>query len=191
MRRWERIPEPRLDPEEALIAAQDEGYVDTQEQEVLSPVLAKLPAVEGRYVTLRLRGRTEEAIAQMYGVTQQSVSKRLRRAELRLRWIEGPGTWFTSSELIDASKSAGCVRTDAALVGTYWATTSLMAAARSTKLPKEAARHHTLRVRQILAERAWSSTPALARFAIGLGELSSWGRELLWIRPTTYHPGEG
>ena len=87
-----RADESSKDPEALLSEAEspvpeDPPSEPRMEWEEVGRYLHRLPPLEADMIRLRLEGLSQRQIATVFGVVQQTVSYRLRRAARRIRWL--------------------------------------------------------------------------------------------------------
>jgi hypothetical protein len=87
-------------------------------------LLALLPPLEADALALYCSGdppRTQSEVAIIQGVSQAAVGYRIARAAQRLRWIAGPGSWFTPDDVRRVLGGTWIPERSIRLLAEFWA----------------------------------------------------------------------
>lgn len=179
------IDHASFNPEEALIASEDSDDVpDDPKPRLDLGLLEKLPREEADLLTLYyVERKSQKDIAACMGCSQPAVSYAIQRAFLRVRWMLGPGSWFSSEEFVQGCSGALASQT-LVLMGDYWRTTSQTATGLLHGMLQGRVRHAIHYGTGRLAAQSYEDR-TYSRYALGFAELESWGQNLLWTAQQT------
>ena len=182
---WVNLPDPET-PETLLLRALEEGEAGSALALVpdvahLDAMIAKLPLVEQDIVHLVHAGKYQWEIAEILGVTQCAISHRLHRAAQRLRWIAGPGSLFTSEDMVrdEAILLHALEPQQVEYLRVFWETTSF--ARTGERLGHRHTKHTHLKVMTAYRRLMASTDPALTIYQDGFTQLLDWGLGLLTL----------
>ena len=174
-----------LDPEAALIARESPEPDDEPRGEGLDlGLIERLPEEEGDVVSMYyIERKSQKEISKLIGCTQANISWLINRSFRRIRWMVGPGAWFTSEEFLE-----DCVGTlpaeHLAIMATFWSWTSQTAVGLRYGYSQGKIRHITHYGTAKLASLSYEKR-LYSRYALGFSELATWGQGLLWTPERT------
>lgn len=172
-----------MSPEQLLIAKEEllEGGLDEDEEPVdprlaaLHQVLEEIPAKEREAVVSYFGGRqTQQSIAAREQLSQPGVQYRIERAIKRLRWVAGPGSWFTERD-IRRDLRGDFTREEVVALTVFWTTSSQTAVQKRLGYPTH---NRAWRLLRKAIERLEG------RYREGFDRLLKEGKLLLAARPT-------
>lgn len=165
---FERLAAPQHEPP-SDDASEDAGALYTR----VRHLFGRLPPAEADALELRELGKTEQEIASIFGVSQQAISRRVARAQARLRFLaQWPGTDLDISQ-VRAALAPHFEAAEVSAVVCYLQTTSQSATARLGGETQPTARR---RLSQVISdlERLAPQHPMLATVLAALK--SAWER---------------
>lgn len=169
------------DPETALIR-REAGEPDDEpdeEEAVEIPPIERLSVEEQTAVTMYYEdGYTQQEIGDAMGISKVMVAYHLHRAAHRLRWMLGPGSWFSGVKLFTDVSQAGMPEEQALVLQGWWESTSQSVAGERLGWRQGRARHHIWRGRQTLEELAQVRT-GFRIYVLGFVELETWGQNAI------------
>lgn len=174
-----------ISPEEALIAFEESDEVPERATMTWDDaVLDRLPKEEADLLTMYYVDRkSQHEIAQVMRCSQPAISYAISRAQQRVRWIMGPGSWFTSEQFRDACRTVLSPGTTT-LMATYWQTTSQTATGLMYGMLQGRTRHAIHHGTARLASASYGDR-RYSRYALGFSELEQWGQGLMWTSQQT------
>ncbi len=186
-----------LDPEMALIAREDgESEEQDSEEDTFSSdalPLFRLSEVEQRCLSMYYElGRTQDEIAASEGCSQAMVAYHLRRAGHRLRWLSGPGSWFSAPQLYADCIGARMAKTEAKVLADYWDSTSQTVTGERSGERQGWARHRISKGREelvVLRDAVpYGQVNNFILYDLGFDELERWGSNAISRPRTAAHP---
>lgn len=140
-----RADESSKDPEALLSEAESPAAEEVPQEpdfrwDDVGRFLHRIPAFEADIIRLRLQGISQQQIGRVFGVVQQTVSYRLRRAMQRIRWLS------TMPELTEEGfeRDLGPLLTEreVQVLRTLWATGGQSRTAETLLERRRSRRHH-------------------------------------------------
>lgn len=131
----EKYASPDPNPEEILLAREDfeaNGFEEPEEpkrrlilsRNKLHEYLDRLPASERDVVIAYFAGgQNQYQLAARAGMSQPGMRARILRGVQRLRWMSGPGSWFTSGD-IERDLAPALESVEVRALSIYWRTTN-------------------------------------------------------------------
>ena len=185
-----------LDPEMALIAREDGESEEQDSEDAFSSEalpLFRLSDVEQRCLSMYYElGRTQDEIAAAEGCSQAMVAYHLRRASHRLRWLSGPGSWFTASQLYESCLGAGMKGLSSKVLADYWDSTSQTVTGERNGERQGWARHRIQKGREelcVLRDAVpYGKVNHFTLYDLGFDELERWGSNAVSRPRTEAHP---
>ena len=130
--------------------------------------LTLISAEEADCIDLSSRGCHQVDIGEILGIDQVAVSFKIRRGLERIRWLVGPGSWFTGEELRSSLTEKRWTSQEVEILALLWENTSQTMVAQALGLTQSKVMHRFRR-----AFRRLSEDPELDCFCRGFFELSS------------------
>lgn len=178
---WASIRDPET-PESLLLRAIEEEVAPPVDLADLDAWIDRLPLVEQDILHLVREGKPQWEIAEIFGVTQCSISIRLKRATERLRWIAGPGSWFSPDDMLrdEAILLRALEPQQVVYLRTLWEVGNY------TQVGRQLGHYRTKHTRSKCLDAYYrlqrSTDPELGLYRRGFEELLSWGMGLLTQR---------